>query len=180
MADYEKHFREYCEENHIAIDLSFDMPKGCETANGTFDPAVNTLFINKELLRSRPEYEQLFYLFHELRHALQHLCPERFDALIARSRFYVIMYDGACYKLADGDWKECRPEGTAEDFTDLYLGQPNERDANDYAYMKVRELLGDSPELQALYAFWKPKKATAAQRYEELYRKIDAITGVES
>ena len=180
MADVEKYFREYCKENNLTINLSFNMPKKYETANGTYDPAVNTLFINKEILQSQPEYEQLFYLFHELRHALQYLYPEQFDALIATSRFYIIMYDGTCYKLVDGDWKECKLEGTAEYFTDLYLGQPNERDANDYAYMKVRELLGDSPELQALYAFWKPKKATAAQRYEELYRKIDAITGVES
>ena len=61
------------------------MPKGYETANGTFDPTVNTLFINKEMLQSQPEYEQMFYLFHELRHALQYLHPERFDELISAS-----------------------------------------------------------------------------------------------
>ena len=82
MVDYEKHFRMYCEENSLTINLSFDMPEGFETANGTFDPTVNTLFINKEMLQSQPEYEQTFYLFHELRHALQYLHPERFDELI--------------------------------------------------------------------------------------------------
>ena len=46
MVDYEKHFRMYCEENSLTINLSFDMPEGFETANGTFDPAVNTLFIS--------------------------------------------------------------------------------------------------------------------------------------
>lgn len=56
MVDYEKHFRMYCEENSLPINLSFDMPKGYETANGTFDPTVNTLFINKEMLQSQPEY----------------------------------------------------------------------------------------------------------------------------
>ena len=175
MADYEKHFREFCEENNITADLSFNMPEGYETANGMFDPAVNTLFINKEMLQSKPEYEQLFYLFHELRHAMQYLHPERFDRLIAMSRLYIVMYDGTCYKLADGDWKECKLEGSTEYFTELYLGQPNERDANDYAYMKVKELLGDSPELQELYAFWKPKTPAAVHSYEELYRKIDEI-----
>ena len=40
------------------------MPEGYETANGTFDPTVNMLFINKEMLQSQPEYEQMFYLFH--------------------------------------------------------------------------------------------------------------------
>ena len=133
------------------------MPKGYETANGTFDPTVNTLFINKEMLQSQPEYEQMFYLFHELRHALQYLHPESFDGLIARSRLYVIQYDGTCY-----------------------LGQPYERDANDFAYEKVKELLGDSPELQELHAFWTPKKPIADQAYEELYRQIDEITGETS
>ena len=98
----------YCEGNSLTINLSFDMPKGYETANGTFDPTVNTLFINKEMLQSQPEYEQMFYLFHELRHALQYLHPESFDGLIARSRLYVIQYDGTCYKLVDGEWKECK------------------------------------------------------------------------
>ena len=134
------------------------MPKGYETANGTFDPTVNTLFINKEMLQSQPEYEQMFYLFHELRHALQYLHPESFDGLIARSRL----------------------DGSTEHFTELYLGQPYERDANDFAYEKVKELLGDSPELQELHAFWTPKKPIADQVYEELYRQIDDMIGEAS
>ena len=81
------------------------MPKGYETANGTFDPTVNTLFINKEMLQSQPEYEQMFYLFHELRHALQYLHPERFDGLISRSRLYVIQYDGTCYNSLTANGK---------------------------------------------------------------------------
>ena len=153
MVDYEKHFRMYCEGNSLTINLSFDMPKGYETANGTFDPTVNTLFINKEMLQSQPEYEQMFYLFHELRHALQYLHPESFDGLIARSRLYVIQYDGTCYKLVDGEWKECKLDGSTEYFTELYLGQPYEREANDFAYEKVKALLGNSPELQELHAF---------------------------
>ena len=46
MIDYEKLFRMYCEENSLTINLSFDMPEGYETANGTFDPTANTLFIS--------------------------------------------------------------------------------------------------------------------------------------
>ena len=34
--------------------------------------------------------------------------PERFDGLIFRSRLYVIQYDVTCYKLVDGEWKECK------------------------------------------------------------------------
>lgn len=100
-----------------------------------------------------------------------------FDGLIARSRLYVIQYDGTCYKLVDGEWKECKLDGSTEHFTELYLGQPYERDANDFAYEKVKELLGDSPELQELHAFWTPKKPIADQAYEELYRQIDEMIG---
>ena len=177
MVDYEKHFRRYCEDTNLSINLSFDMLEGYETAHGTFDPTVNTLFINKEMLQSQPEYEQMFYLFHELCHALQYLHPERFDELISESRLYVIQYDGTCYKLVDGEWKECKLDGSTERFTELYLGQPYERDANDFAYEKVKEFFGDSPELQELHAFWTPKKPISDQAYEELYRQIDEITG---
>ena len=111
---------------------------------------------------------------------MQYLHPESFDGLIARSRLYVIQYDGTCYKLVDGEWKECKLEGSIEFFTELYLGQPHERDANDFAYERVKALLGDSPELQELHAFWTPKKPISDQVYEELYRQIDEITGETS
>lgn len=122
----------------------------------------------------------MFYLFHELRHALQYLHPERFDGLISRSRLYVIQYDGTCYKLVDGKWKECKLEGSIEFLTELYLGQPHERDANDFAYERVKALLGASPELQELLAFWTPKKPISDQVYEELYRQIDDMIGEAS
>ena len=32
----------YCEGNSLTINLSFDMPEGYETANGTFDPTALT------------------------------------------------------------------------------------------------------------------------------------------
>lgn len=60
------------------------------------------------------------------------------------------------------------------------LDSPMNGDANDFAYEKVKELLGDSPEPQVLHAFWTPKKPIADQVYEELYRQIDEITGETS
>ena len=44
----------------------------------------------------------------------------------------------------------------------------------------MKELLGDSPELQELHVFWTPKKPIADQAYEELYQQIDEITGETS
>ena len=153
MIDYEKIFMDYCAENGLAISLSYDMPAGYENANGMFDPAVNTLFINKDFLKDLPDYEQMFYLFHELRHALQYLCSERFDARILKSRQYVIMYDGHCYKLVQEEWKECVLEGSTEYFSALYFGQPYEADANEFAYEKVKSICGESVALDDLHFF---------------------------
>ena len=72
----------FCKENSVAVTLSCDMPAGYETAYGTYDVTINTLFLNVQLLQDAQEYEVLFYLFHELRHAVQYLHPELFDPQI--------------------------------------------------------------------------------------------------
>ena len=51
------------------------------------------------MLQSAPEYETMFYLVHELRHAEQYQHPERFDAMIRVSLPYVVLYDGTCFRL---------------------------------------------------------------------------------
>lgn len=173
MVDFEKFVRRYCFENDIAITISYDMPAGYETANGMFDPTVKSLFINRESLKLLPEYEQLFYLYHELRHASQYLHPEQFDDLICKSRFYVILYDGTCFKLVENEWAECRLEGTEEYFSEMYLWQPYEVDANEYACKKVKEIFGDTPELEELHSFWIPKTEIQGSEYENLYSIID-------
>lgn len=88
-----------CAERGLSVVLSWDMPQGYETANGTFDPVAKTLFLNPAVLQSAPEYEAMFYLVHELRHAEQYQHPERFDAMIRVSLPYVVLYDGTCFRL---------------------------------------------------------------------------------
>ena len=73
MFDFRFYFDEYCREHSLDLCLSFDMPCGYETANGMFDIASKTVFLNAERLRSVPDYEKAFFLFHELRHASQYL-----------------------------------------------------------------------------------------------------------
>ena len=46
-----------CAERGLSVVLSWDMPQGYETANGTFDPVAKTLFLNPAVLQSAPEYE---------------------------------------------------------------------------------------------------------------------------
>ncbi len=166
----------YCEEHHLRICFSTDMPEGYETANGTFDITKNTLFFNTRMLENAPDYERLFYLFHELRHVLQYTHPEQFSPILQKSLSYVLMYDGTCYKLVQGDWAECRIEGTEGYLADAYLGQPYEVDANRFAYEKVKQLCGESAELQKLYEFWMPKNPLSEEEYWKVYAEIDEKT----
>ena len=176
MFDYKRHFDKYCSENNLELKLSFNMPPGYETANGTFDIEAKTVYINAEYLREAPDYEQAFFLYHELRHAIQYLSPEKFSDAIIRSLPYTIMFDGTCFKLKDGKYLECKLDGGEELFADIYLGQPYEVDANKYAYEMVRMILGDSEELRMLYDFWMPKKPVPDETYAAYYVLIDEKT----
>ena len=163
----------FCKEKDMAVLLSEKMPEGYETAFGSYDVTCNTLFLNSNLLRQAEKYEALFYLCHELRHAEQYLHPERFGPEIQQSRQYVILYNGTCFKLVGGVWRQCVLQGEEAYFTDAYKSLPYELDANDFAFQKVVDDLGVSPQLQKLYSFWVPKTRWKYQEYEKLFARID-------
>lgn len=173
MFDYKKYFDLYCEENGLELSLCFDMPEGYENANGTFDNGTQTVYINAKMMENAPDFEKAFYLFHELRHAAQYLKPEQFPELIRRSLQYVIQYNGVCYKLVNGDYVDCLLEGGEERFTELYLGQSHEADANSYAYEQTRKIFGEPEKLKKLYEFWMPKQPVTDETYETVYAMID-------
>lgn len=153
------------------------MPAGYDQANGLFDPEKNVVFFNVQRLASRPDYEQAFYFFHELRHAAQYLRPESFPASIRRSLSYILQYDGTCYKWINGRCLKCSFADSAAEFPDLYLGQPYERDANEFAYHRVLDILGFSEGLQRLYRFWMPSRPVPEGRYDAVYAAIDEKLG---
>lgn len=171
--NYEEIIVDFCLKHGISINLSHDMPAGYETAYGAYDVTVNTLFLNISILCDAPRYEALFYLFHELRHAMQYLCPTLFDEQIQESRFYVILYNGRCFKLVGNVWRECSLGGTENYFTCAYMSLPYELEANAYAYEKVKKSCGDSAELEELYAFWTPKERLGYNEHIQLFRRID-------
>ncbi|MCR4660542.1 MAG: hypothetical protein K5765_00905 [Clostridia bacterium] len=173
MFNYEKHFNQYCKDNKLDLILSFNMPAGYETANGTFDVESKTVFINADYLKESPDYEKAFYLFHELRHSSQYLCPNKFSIVINRSIQYIIMYDGTCYKIINGKYYECKLKGGAGYFTNIYLGQLYEVDANKYAYEQVKKIYGDSNDLRKLYESWMPSQTVSDDVYDSLYALID-------
>ena len=173
MKDIEIIVADFCLENGISVKLSYDMPIGYETAYGTYDVTINTLFLNVELLKNASRYEVLFYLFHELRHAMQYLCPSLFSEQIQRSRFYVVLYNGECYKLINNEWQECTLEGSEEYFARVYMSLPYEIDANTFAYEKTKEICGDLTELIELYKFWMPTKRLDYSEHQKIFTKID-------
>ncbi len=173
MNEIENIVRAFCNENGIEVKLSYDMPAGYVTAYGTYDITVNTLFLNTAILQNAPQYEVLFYLFHELRHAVQYLRPMMFDERIKESIIYVILYNGICYKLVDNEWKECALAGDESYFTRAYMNLPYEIDANTFAYEKAREICGDSAELKELYDFWIPKDSFDYEEHRKMFCRID-------
>ena len=166
----------FCKENSLVVTLSCDMPIGYETAYGTYDVTINTLFLNVQLLQDAPEHEVLFYLFHELRHAMQYLRPESFDPQIQESRFYVVLYNGVCYKLVGNAWQEVVLEGAEDYFTRAYMSLPYELDANSFAYERVKDICGNTDELQSLYSFWIPAEKMDYIELHDLFIRIDTAT----
>ena len=176
MREISKIIAEFCTETGISISLSHDMPAGYETAYGTYDVTINTLFLNVHLLQDAPEHEVLFYLFHELRHAMQYLRPESFDPQIQESLFYVVLYNGVCYKLVGNAWQEVVMEGTEDYFTRAYMSLPYELDANSFAYERVKDICGNTDELQSLYSFWIPAEKMDYVELHDLFIRIDTAT----
>ena len=173
MFDYQRHFDAYCSKENLDVRLSFDMPSGYEDANGTFEISTQTLFINKANLSSVPDYEKLFYLFHELRHAEQYLVPDRFDPAIRRSLQYIIMFDGTCHKVIEGNYHQCNLDGEEDELINLYLGQPYEVDANTFAYEQTKAVYGELEALRKLYEFWIPRQPVPNEVYDSVFSTID-------
>lgn len=173
MSDIEIIIKDLCRENGLSVNLSYNMPSGYETAYGTYDITINTLFLNVAILKDTPKYEILFYLFHELRHAMQYLCPAMFDEQIQESRFYVVLYNGVCYKLVGNQWQECILEGSEDYFIRAYTSLPYELDANAFAYEMTKEICGDTTELQKLYSYWMPNNRVDYDEHLKLFARID-------
>lgn len=173
MTDIKVYFDKFCKENNLDIILSYDMPQGYETAYGSFDVTQNTLYINNQLLAESDEYQSLFYLFHELRHAMQYSHPEQFDERIQKSSRYSILYNGICSKLIDNQWKTCKIDGSEEYFTNAYLNSLHEIDANTFAYNMVISVLGHSKQLETLYNWWMPKQRFEYNEFIRIYDQID-------
>jgi len=124
------------------------------------------------VLQSAPEYEAMFYLVHELRHAEQYQHPERFDAMIRVSLPYVVLYDGTCFRLRGETWQECRLDGGEERFRDAYLGFPYEVDANEFAAQRVKAFAAIRPRCDSCGTAGGPKRyLVRTKTYRRSFRR---------
>ena len=166
----------------IAPGLDFVMPPGYASAHASYDPETDTIHLNPEL----PDGGRVgfaYYFLHELRHAYQYKKPERFPKELARGIAYAVLYDGTCHKRMDGGWRSCKLEGPEAYFTEIYLAQPHERDAGDFAYESLKSLVkgGEAAELEALRRFWRPpfaliKEEDMPREIARVYKRIDEAT----
>lgn len=167
-------FFPYIKKNELDIILSYSMPTGYEDAFGTFDITCKTLFFNANMLESKPIYEVLYYFYHELRHAEQYLHPQRFEEPIQKSIDYVVLYNGTCFKLIEGEWVGCQLSGEQEFFTLAYENLPYELEANRYARDTVKALLPEyDAEIESLYRSWLPKKTMPKGELKAVFSRID-------
>jgi hypothetical protein len=70
-------------------------------------------------------------------------------------------------------WQEVVLEGTEDYFTRAYMSLPYELDANSFAYERVKDICGNTDELQKLYAFWCPKDRISCGELLNLFHRID-------
>ena len=167
-------FNDFCESESINIIYSADMPKGYETAFGSFDILNNTLFVNESLLAKYDIEETIFHLYHELRHAVQYHYPERFSKEIQESLSYVILNNGEAYKLNHSEWLRCYLDKKEVSFDDLYKSLPYEIDANNYAYARTVNLYPEAMEkLSERFKTFKTDKPVSFVILQEVFKELD-------
>jgi len=165
-------FNSFVKENNLKIAISFSMPKGYETAFGTYDVTKQTLFLNESLFDKK---ERLFFtLFHELCHAKQYAHPECFKEEISLSLPYVVLYDGTVFKLEKDQWKTGKLD--LENAIEIYNNLPYELSANSFAFEECKKIKAlDQQEIKAIYEKTLPKEKIEFEELKKIFKQIDNL-----
>jgi translation initiation factor 2 beta subunit (eIF-2beta)/eIF-5 len=177
-------FMQINRDTELSARISYDMPEGFEYAFGTYDDTTNTLFFNESVCISEGLVCCLFTIAHELRHALQNKYSEKFSLEVQKSRLYAINADlKTAYKLSGNKWFECELPYDTDYLIELYLCNPNEKDANDYAYNYIIQIVKSNQkivsELNEYMAMWQPeykfiRREDEMRELNKIYAYIDA------
>ncbi len=179
-----EHFAFVCERCDVSAKLSFEMPEDFATAQGLYDAASKTLFLNAELWPLLAATDPLFLLLHELRHLLQAKYPDAFNEAIRLNAVYVLQYDGTAYKLEDGEYRAVKLDGDPKDFLQLYLASPAERDANLFAH-RILKAAGGGADVDRRLAMFSPEEhffaeGEAEKAFVRAVREIDRLLAAET
>ena len=138
-------FNLYVSKLGLKSALAFAMPKSHLTANGMYDDKTDTVYINRNSF-SQGETVCLFYLLHEMYHAYQHKNDKWF--------VYYFEYDGKAYRFNkhDGSYFECYVMGEKTVLEELYLCNPVELEANNFAIDALKKMHADSSKNDAAAA----------------------------
>lgn len=170
----------------IEAELCFRMPVGFEMANGLYDPIKKISYLNLEMPGVGP-VEQLLILLHEFRHAMQNSRQDLFSRDLVKGLRYVIQFDGTCYRQHEGKMQQVKLEGEQAYYTELYLAQPYERDANEFARDCLLAACNSDAfceQIQDFFSMWSPpfvrfSEEEAAEYLQCTYDKIDAALDCE-
>jgi hypothetical protein len=163
-------------ERALSCALSFQMPLGYEDAHASYDPDSRTIHLNQTLLAGS-RVTCAYHFLHELRHAWQYQRMADFPAEVVRSLDYVVLYDGLCYKRMGKEWRSCRLEGGEAYFTDIYLSQPHELDAGNWAFRIVKDMVEGHQlaELKDIHRLWCPSYRIISE--EDMLSELDKVYG---
>jgi hypothetical protein len=163
-------------ERALSCALSFQMPLGYEDAHASYDPDSRTIHLNQTLLAGS-RMACAYHFLHELRHAWQYQRMADFPAEVVRSLDYVVLYDGLCYKRMGKEWRSCRLEGGEAYFTDIYLSQPHELDAGNWAFRIVKDMVEGHQlaELKDIHRLWCPSYRIISE--EDMLSELDKVYG---
>lgn len=129
------------------LDYIYFIPKeGYEDAFSSYDKEEKAIFINPKYIEST-SLLCIWNLFHEFQHVVQH----RDGDLIRKGKLlkncfynnfiYYFMYDGTGYRFGFEEDFIYKIKGTEEFCLELYLRNPIEIDANNYAYSNLKKTI---------------------------------------
>lgn len=129
------------------LDHILFIPKvGYEDAFGSYDKEDKSIFINPQYIKST-SLLCIWNLFHEVQHAVQHKDEEliRKGKLLRDNVYnsfaYYFMYDGTSYRFNSKEDFIYKVKGTEEFCLELYLRNPMEIDANNKAYLNLKDII---------------------------------------
>lgn len=141
-----KNLKEQLKLDKLLNNILFIPKVGYENAFASYHKEDKAIFINPNYIEST-SLLSIWNLFHEFQHVIQH----RDENLIREGKLlkndfyssfaYYFMYDGTGYRFGSEEDYLYKIRGSEEFCLELYLRNPIEMDANNYAYLNLKKII---------------------------------------